>query len=1830
MSEPLAPTDSTPGEPIALIGMGCRFPGAASPAALWRLLAEGREAIGEVPAERWDIHRYFDPDPSARGKIMCRRGGFLSGLDRFDAAFFGISPREAPHLDPRQRLLLEVAWEALEDAGIPPLSLAGSATAVYVAVLTNDYDQLISRDPLRIELYTGTGTANATVANRLSYFLDLRGPSLALDTACSGSLVAIHLAARSLRLGEASLAIAGGVAVNLLPNGDVFFSRAGSLSLDGRCKTFDAAADGMVRSEGAGVVVLKPLARALADGDRIHAVLLGSAVNHDGRSNGIMAPNQKAQEEVLRRAYADAGVAPSQVQYVEAHGTGTRVGDPVEVGALVNVLGAGRSPGAPLVLGSVKTNLGHTESTAGVAGVIKTALALEHGLLPPSLHFRELNPLIPTPPFPLAVQQALGPWPGPEGGERLAGVSGFGFGGTNAHVVLAGPPPTAEVLEDGRSYRVLPLSADRPAALRDLAAAYRDHLVAAPDLSLHDVCYTASVRRSHFEHRLALTAASARELAEQLTAYLAGGEPPPRMASGRSPDGGPPRLVFVFPGQGTYGPTMGRELLAAEPVFRRAIEECDAEIRRHRGWSLLSEIEAGEERSRLGEIDVAQLTIFGFQVALLALWRSWGVEPDAVVGQSLGEIAAAHAAGILSLADAVAIVHHRSRLLRTTAGTGRVAVVGLVPSEIEESLAEYAGLLGLAGYSGPTSSIVSGDALALERYLATLAGRDVFCRLVKNIDVAAHSPQMDPLLPELAASLAGLAPRPPVVPFYSTVTAREVAGEPLDAAYWARNLRQPFRVGDVLDHLVAEGCEVFLEIGPNPDLAGAIKQTLVHHGKDGVALPSLKRDEPDLPTLLGSLGALYSRGYPVDWRRQFPGGGRCLSLPTYPWQREHFWLDQIEGGAPAAGAAKRASSHPLLGEALRAAEPGGGELREIDLDERTLHYLADHRVQSAVLLPGAAFVEMAAAAASDGDAVPTPPILEEVVFERALLLPESGASRVQLALHRAPDGGGSFAIYSRPAGADGTAGGWTRHARGRFRPAAATVESPATDLTAARERCPRPLAREEFYAAMDARDLRYGPRFRAVDEIRQGDGEAVYAVRLPAAVAGETGLYRVHPVLLDACLQGVAATLEARAGDTYLPGGIERVSWSGRPGQEVLCHARLRSAGNGQDGQGGRLLADVGIFTPDGAPLGRIEGLALEPLEVAAPAMTRNPEDCLYQVIWRSQPRREAASAVGAGRWLVLADEGGVGRALAEILTEGGAEVVAMRALPEEDAEDFAGRVRELFAAPGAPWRGAVLLWALDMAEGTGASAADLDRAAALGCDAARRLVQAASTVGVALPLWLVTRGAQPAGEGGAVATPLAAPLWGLGKVLALEHPELWGGAIDLARDGLPAEDAAALAAEIAAPGDDRALALRGGGRWVPRLARLPGAAPGTIRFRADASYLITGGFTGLGLATAQWMVERGARRLLLLGRSPLPPRLAWGDLPADHPAASRVAAVRELERLGAAVHPFAVDVADEAEMRRLFAEHRSAGLPPLRGVVHAAGVLSDQLLLKADDATFAAALRPKLHGAWLLHRLTADLELDFFVLYSSMTAVLGQLGQANYAAGNAFLDALAHYRRARRARGLPALAVNWGPWGEVGLFARLHLAEKAGLAGVRDLSRDLGLAILDRLLAPGAPAQAAAIDADWRSARPQPFLAELQGAGEGTPATSAGSADSGGLVLLEIVLAPPEERRARLEARLRAAAGRVLRADPESLNPGRPLTTLGMDSIMAVELRNSLEAQLHLKVSMVDLFTGSIARLAESLDEQLDQHEEVGRLLAEVERLSLAEVQQALGSEGT
>ncbi len=1557
MSSKLEQFERAQTEPIAIIGMGCRFPGGANDLeSFWQLLHNGVDAIREVPSSRWNIDAYFDPNPETPGKMYVRQGGFLDiAVDEFDAEFFGLAPREAVSMDPQQRLLLELSWEALENAGQAPDKLAGSQTGVFVGINTADYSQLhrSSTETNHLNPYFFTGNTSSVAAGRLSYLLGLEGPSIALDTACSSSLVSIHLACKSLRTGECRMALAGGVNLMLSSEGPIVLSRMRALAADGRCKTFNASADGYGRGEGCGMIVLKRLSDAVADADNILALIRGSAINHDGRSSGLTVPNGLAQQKVIRAAIANARVEPNQVNYVEVHGTGTVLGDPIEVEALGALLGKGRSEEQPLRLGTVKTNIGHLEAAAGVAGLIKVVLAMQHGEIPPHLHLKNLNPSIYWEDLPIEIPTEPTPWPTTGERRRLAGISSFGMSGTNAHLVLEeAPAPKPTLPEPERPIHLLTLSAKSETALEELVGRVTGYLETHPSEPLADICFTTNTGRAHFAHRLALVAQEPAQVGENLRAW-AGGKEQDRVFRGLVPRTSKPKVAFLFTGQGSQYVNMGCQLYETQPTFRKTLQRCDELLRPYLKESLLSLLypESGTT-SLLDETAYTQPALFAIEYALAQLWRSWGIEPSAVMGHSVGEYVAACVAGVFSLEDGLKLIAERGRLMQELPPDGEMVAVFADEARMRAAIEPLKGQVSIAAVNGPKNITISGKREAVQVVLEEMEAEGTQFRRLK-VSHAFHSPLMEPMLDafeQIAASVDYSSPR---IRLISNVTGQLVEGSEIaQAHYWCRHIREAVRFSDSMQALREQGYEMFVEIGPHPVLSGMGRRCLPKN--QGIWLPSLRQGKSDWQQLLYSLGELYVRGFEVDWcgfdrdylRRRRP-------LPTYPFQRSRYWIE--------------------------------------------------------------------------------------------------------------------------------------------------SAETPAEKK---------------------------------------------------------------------------------------------------------------------------------------------------QPLQAGS--------DWLYEVEWLPKSRESISTAVPPvepGYWLIFAEgHSGIGSALATLLEERGTtcflvfpgaayhnnEVGQWQINPAQP-EDFQRLLREIAATDERPCHGIVHLWGLDSASLETASVDSWRKDQLQSCGSVLHLVQALSSAKLSHSprLWLVTQNAQfLESQPNSLAVPQAS-LLGLGRVVAMEHPEIWGGLIDLA-SGKDTEVAAECCEEIWQPELETEVAFRQGQRYVPRLVRRQSspALAETIQLRSDATYLITGGLGGLGLKLAKWMVGQGARQLVLVGRR----------------GASEAAReqIRTLEETGAKIVVAKADLAEHSQVQSLLADI-AASLPPLRGIIHLAGVLDDGVLLRQNWERFAKVMAPKVAGAWNLHLLTQDLSLDFLVFFSSIASLLGSPGQGNYSAANAFLDALAHHRRSQK---LPALSINWSPWGETGMAAGLgSLGEQRWTAaGVRIVTSEQGMQVFGELLNQSA-AQIGVLPVDWSkffahfSAEASPtLLSQIAHETCSQVETELLSASQQSELLEQLKTAPAKQRQAILIAHIQKDVATVLGRDlSQILDPQLGFFEMGMDSLMTLDLKNRLQSSLgHPLPSTLTFEYPTIEALAEyilsevlSLESSLALAAESQRetsaqveFLAEIEQLSVNELEALVNEE--
>ncbi|MBQ0868631.1 type I polyketide synthase [Streptomyces sp. RK75] len=1884
-------------EPVAVVAMACRFPGTGrggdtggggrditSPEELWELVGSGTDAIGDFPTDRgWDLEGLYHPDPDHPGTTYTRKGGFLYDADQFDASFFGISPREALASSPQQRVLLECSWEAIERAGIDPGTLRGSRTGVYAGTATTgDGSKGGGGSSQASEGYAGN--APSLLSGRVSYTLGLEGPAVTIETACSSSLVAIHLAGQALRQGECELALAGGVTVMATPEVFTGFSRQRGLSPDGRCKAFAASADGTGWGEGAGVLVLERLSDARRNGHPVLALLRGSAINQDGASNGFTAPNGPSQQRVIRHALANARLSASEVDVVEAHGTGTVLGDSIEADAIIATYGRNRPGGRPVLLGSVKSNIGHTQGAAGVAGVIKMVLAMRHGTLPASLHIGEPTPHVEWDAAAARLLTAPEEWPH-TGRPRRAGVSSFGISGTNAHVVLeqapqpepvAPPEAGSEASEAGPeggagAAPVLPwvLSARSLPALRARARELAEHAdrateastdlratdwrttdrptepspepppeaassEASPDAAAGaftgtadgataaDIGWSLVSTRSVFEQRAVVVGADRDELLAGVRALASGEEHPavvgPGDAAGAGSGGSAP--VLVFPGQGSQWVGMGAGLLDSSPVFADRIAACERALAPYVDWSLTDVLRGAEGAADLGRVDVVQPALWATMVALADVWAAHGVVPAAVVGHSQGEIAAACVAGALSLEDAAKIVAVRSRALRQLSGSGAMASLA-VGEERAARLAERAAPeVVVAAVNGPASTVVSGPPEQVAALVAHAEAEGVRARTI-DVDYASHGPLVDRITEELTERLSGVRPVRAEIAFYSTVTGTRTDTSALDGDYWVTNLRRPVRFADAVAALLADGHRVFVEASPHPGLTFGLQECFDEAGvTTATAVPTLRRDQGGPEQLVRAVSHAFTAGARVDWSPCFPQrpAPRTVPLPTYPFQRRRFWAHDGtgDGGGDPAGLGLTSADHPLLGAAVEVAEADTRLLTGRLAATGGAAWLADHQVEGTTLVPGAALVEWALRAADEVGCAG----VEELALQTPLLLPASGGVRVQVVAGPADDEGRrDVRVHARPDHDDQAP--WTCHAVGVLGPVGALdpeavppVEQPpgglpgepAEESAAAVWPPPgaRPVELDGFYARAAAAGYGYGPAFQGLRAAWYDGTDLLAEVDLPEAAGKEPDGFGIHPALLDAALHP-ALLGEKDSGNAEDDGRVWLpFAWNG----VTLCatgattvRVRVSPHDGGRDGDeagagGGRALR-LTVADPTGAPVLTAASVVLRPADTdRLRAAARAAAQGLFTLDWIPAPGAPSDEHRDTpdGDWAVL-----------------GTEATAADGTPAPDLDHYAD-LPALTAAldAGVPAPTAVLapVPSADGVESDGLALAQRMLELLQGWLAEPRLAETR--------LVLLTRGAvvvstedsdavepQHGSGGGTALSAAAAGLWGLVRAAQAEYPEQLL-LIDLDPDGAALADTATVRKAVAwaVAANEPQAALRSGRLHVPRLTRTNGRAvhpaeTGTATATAatvgdaigavaatedphttprpldpDGTVLITGGTGTIGGVIAEHLVRAwGVRHLLLAGRR--------GE---EAPGAQELAG--RLTELGADVRVVAADAGDAEAVARLVAE---AGADrPLTGVVHAAGVLDDAVLLSQSGDRLARVWHAKATAALNLHAATAHLPLAMFVLCTSAAGVVGNAGQSGYAAANAYVDALAVHRR---ALGLPALSLAWGLWEQTSeLTGHMTGADLARLrrSGFFPLPTAQALELFDAACrTPRSSAVAAGIDVRGLPAAEVPaMLRGLAGrtattAARRTAAAGAEGTEPGGLAKELAGLDEAGRLEAVTELVRRTVAVVLGFGSPAEVRTEVPFKDLGFESLTAVDLRNRLSTASGLRL---------------------------------------------------
>lgn len=1771
-------------EPIAIIGMSCRFPHVNSLQDFWKLLSQGKDTITEIPSERWDIGDYYDPDPSAVNKTNQRHGSMMKNIHDFDPLFFAISPAEAAEMNPSQKLMLELVWEAIENSTIPYKKVQGRKASVYVGNIWSDFEHLRKHKNAPVTSHSAVGQSSNIIANRVSFSYGFTGPSLVVDTGCSSSLVALHLACQSLWDNSTEMSFVGGINHILDPDQYILLSKFGGLSSKGKCSTFDIDADGFVRGEGAGVLMLKKLSDAEKDGDKIYALIRGTAINNNGYNVNLPATSVGGQKQVLTDAYADSGIEPHEVHYLEAHGTGTKLGDPTETRALGEFFRERRN--GKLHIGSVKTNLGHLEAAAGIAGLIKVALAMQHKALPPSLNFKTPNPNIPFEELKLNVQHQIGPWPVQNGETLKAGINSFGWGGTNAHTVLEEYRKIDSHDNETRvevSRYCLPISAKSAAALKAYVKEYIDTIEAADEDAFKKICVSSAILKPSFDHRTLFSAASKSEMIQAMNDFLESTEDIVPHQPLTSKD----RLVMVFPGQGSQWLGMGRELFIKEAVFRDAIEACDKAFAPYTDWSLIDQLHSTNEESRLNEINVIQPALCAMQIALAKLWMSWGVKPDAVVGHSMGEVAAAYISGALNLDDAARVICTRSRLMRTVSGKGGAMAVTELSLTDAEAVVERYPELSVAVNNSPKSTVLAGNQQAIDKVLAELESKNLFCRQVK-VDVASHSQQMDPLKDELYETLKGIAPVEPAIPIYSTVKSKQMKGgeDRLNAAYWVSNLRGTVQFASVVKQLTEEGHVVFIEVSPHPVLVNAINECAEHYKAPVISAASTYREKPEQESIYKNLGDLFTRGYEMPWEDFYKTTKAAdITLPSYPFQRERYEIEDRSGELEIK---KSNSKFPLLGNPILLAGADDTYFWETQLSLGSFPYMRDHQVNETPVLPGAAYVEMILEAAGEiydrGN-----PVITHLRFIRSINLSAEEVSSVQLKISK-QDEVSVFQFFMKDTETPGRIK-WELLAEGelRIRPKQ-LLEDPVEILE---ETSAKTVDSAVYYESLKSLGLDYGSHFRGLSELKKSEytpDELQFSLTISDLVRKSAGKYKIHPALLDACFQPLfyfaveddakqqgRTTFLTDVGEIHSMGPLD-------PEKELKGVARLYPLKKDEQRGFINVEADIMVYHTDGSAVFRVRNLKGKIIDTSLMEQRKEKlKNWLYKVSWvKLEEAAESRQKVVKGTWVVMGDPYGVSEILVEKMRGQHMECIHVTpgtafskingnhySINYGSEDDYSNLMKGVFTEDR---RIAGIIHAASMSytwQDPYLTADIVERHQVFGSISFMYLHQQLTAMKLAeIPqLVIVTNGIHIVGHEQDIAQPVHSPLWGMVKVMFNELTQYNSRYFDMSANP-SVEEIEQIVAEIQLERTvENEIALRGNVQYVPRLGvhmEDEVHTPHNKRFSSTGTYLVTG-FRGLGFVFIEWMIRQGARQFALVSRS--------GK--ASPEVMERISV---LESQGCQFKIYPCDTGNYQELKAVL-DDIELTMSPLRGVVHAAGVIEARTLTDLDQHEFLQILNPKVKGAWNLHLLTQHLDLDCFIMFSSASTLIGLSGQGSYVAANAFLDTLAH---SRRRMGLPGMSVNWGVMRDVGMVANEAELEKYARAeGFEPVSMHDAMEVFNTIYDNqhtqiGIVKLHAESMANYYSAlaRTRYF--------KGLLAKETKDNQKSGNFLQELMsLTSGEERVAALEQLVIQHVSKIIKTPASRIKSTMTFKGLGIDSLMAIQLRNLLEKSVDLKLSV-------------------------------------------------
>jgi acyl transferase domain-containing protein/NAD(P)-dependent dehydrogenase (short-subunit alcohol dehydrogenase family)/acyl carrier protein len=1778
---------------IAIVGIGCQFPGNITDLESFsKVIFDGVDAITEIPEDRWSISKFYAADHIA-GKARTKWGGFIKNPYLFDYQYFNLTPREINSMDPQQRLLLEIFVEAIQDANIPEDKIKSTNTGVYIGAFTLDHmiNELSQSNWEAINAHTSTGSMMTLLANRISYLFDLFGPSMVIDTACSSSLVAIHLAVEGIKNGDCDQAVAGGVNLMLNPGVYVAESKANMLSPTGRSRSFDVGADGYVRGEGAGLIVLKRLQDAILEKNYVYAVIKGSAINQDGRSSGQTVPNGVAQEKLIRLACQKAGISPAELQYVEAHGTGTPVGDPIEANAIGTVVSAGRSVDNPCYVGSVKTNFGHTEAAAGVAALIKVLACFEHEKISKLVHFKSKNPQINFDDLRVKLVTENIDWPRTTNKPRLAGINCFGFGGTNAHVVLSDLPEHLFEKEDNyqrdsgvNNTYYLPISANDDRSLYQ-ATNNMFNMIKNGKHSLYSICSSAALFRSHaYKKRELFFGNTIDDIIAQMHLFLE------QWSSNITNTGyisvhGVTRSTMVLSGMGPQWWGMGRGLLK-EPVFKKTFNRCCTlfQLLTHE-FSILQEFTTStKDSSRMMETQIAQVANFILQVALADLYRSKGVVFDCIVGHSVGEIAAAYIAGALSLEDAMLVTFHRSRLQQMMSGSGTMLAVGVSYQQSKVFLNKCSNKVSVAAVNGPEAITLSGDTIELKKLAEIFTEKGIFNKFLK-VDVPYHSPILEPLKEEFLKSVANIKPQKAHTMLFSTVTGQEIAGEALNSEYWWRNLRDPVYFLSAIENILQQGTDLFCEIGPHPVLSNSLSQILESKKQLVPIIYSLKRDIEQLEVFNTSLRQLFRYGYNINWHQIYQQGDCSLSLPKYPWQRNEYKNETVASQEWRLGNKK----HELLGFRLFSPVPTW----ELNVNRHDLNYIFDHKVLEQEIFPAAAYIEMVIQATRD--------FFENISFSiknltihRPIFLPvENESVYIQLVLdhHR-----NIFHIYSRTQ----SKGHWEHHAEGEIGLRAKylhTADFSYNDLTNSKK---YDVTKKDFYAYFEKLGFQYGPAFQLVDSCSMY--QDIVQATLIFPVFDLQSSYCLHPTIMDSALQ--CLLFASKIPDIqYLPTKIEGIHIYGVLLEKANIYARIINQNEK------KLHGEVFIYDQNHNLIVWVEQVVAESFDRGLVSAV-NPS-WFYEVTW-SPNNKEFKKDPEIKQIMVFADEGNrsLYQNLSKMLADHAYEVILVYAdnkteIRENSASVLPGSeesMRLLFTrfsnVSVVAW-----LWSLNAIQYEENFGEKIDQCNLYGVHSLVPCLKAIDQFSPNTKLWLITRGMTNALQSNLNIS--QAHQLGFSRVMAYQEAVgRWCGYIDLAPEQSDNEvDYIFKEVTSLTSGMQDEIAYREGMRYVNKLRPLEAIwQKSNLQYSKDVSYLITGGLGELGFLVAKYLIHRGAQHIILQIRESLPNRETWGTKNTDPNIEQKILKIKSLEATGVIIHVTSVDITQSDKIREMSAAHRKNGFPPIKAVIHCAGTVQDRLVYNMEQKDIRQVFSPKINASWALHEAFLG-QLEMFVLFSSYASIYGAKGQSNYAAANGFMDLLAAYRHQRN---MNCISINFGPWADVGMAAKLNSDNYFARVGIQSINPENGWKIFDMLFNYHAhqvivcPTDWSLIDKLYPLGHPT-FLNDLLLDQAKNVVLENADQNNSESIEKRLLNAPDGHRNTLLQDFLKETLSSTTGILIHDIDMERRIVDYGVDSIISVEFKSKIEKALPLKLKLMDFLKGpTLVELSNILENEL------------------------------